>query len=354
MNAHPVIMNANPVRSRLRVHDHGKGRLRRLVAALAAIHLTATVLVAAAVWHAPAAGPVLGAVALAYVWGLQHGFAADHIAAVDDSTRLLVARGRRAAGSAGFAFATGHGITVTAATVVLVALTRDVPAWVEISALAFILVFLTVVCTANGRLFARLAAGGTEDGPRSLLTRLGGQRLRARVGRAGHLVPVGMVFGLASVAEVFTVVVIGQRGLTGGPLLPLALVVSFSAGLTLVDTVDSVLMARAYRWAQTDPARRRLANLTATSLTVVVSAGVALILAASLVVDRLDIPVAPLRPLAGVAHRSELVGAGVVVLFTLWWAGAWLVWQRRCAREAEPPARRPPSRTLPMPSCTAP
>src|SRR5690606_38854874 len=144
---------------------------------------------------------------LAYVWGLQHGFAADHIAAIDDSTRLLVARGRPAAGSAGLAFATGHGITITAATAVLITTTRGrVPPALEAAALGFVVCFLTVICVANGRLLCRSIRGDDVGPARGLLARLGGELLQARVGRSRHLIVVGMAFGVASIAEVFVLV----------------------------------------------------------------------------------------------------------------------------------------------------
>lgn len=299
-----------------------------IVAGLVAAHLVAAALVVVALRDAPTAGLVIGGVLLAYVWGLQHGFAADHIAAIDDATRLLIARGRPAGGRTGFAFATGHGIAVATVTAVLLVATRGaVPRAIEVGALVFIVVFLGSVCVANARLVSRIMRG-EHMGP-GIMARICGPRRIGRIGRARHLVPVGIVFGAASAAEVFAVVVVGQRGLTGSLVLPIALVVVFSAGLLLVDTLDSAFMARAYRWAQSDAGRRRFADLTTTALTVVVSAFVATVQLAHLVVDELDVAIPVLLPVAGLAQRFELVGAAVVVVFAVWWSAAWWVWRRR-------------------------
>jgi nickel/cobalt transporter (NiCoT) family protein len=314
----------------------------RVAAALIAAHVVAALLVALAIRDAASVAPVVGGVVLAYVWGLQHGFAADHIAAVDDATRLLVAKGRPAAGAAGLAFAAGHGITIVAATLLMVVWSRgQVHPAVEVGALVFVVVFLGAVCIANAALVRRLRRG-EDAGTRALISRLGGARLRTRVGRASHLVPVGMVFGVASVGDVVVVVVLGQQGIAGSVLFPVVLVVVFSIGLALVDTLDSVLMAKAYRWASADGDRRRHVNLAATSLTVVVSAFVAVIQLASLLVDTLELPFAALQPAAALAHRFELVGAAVVGLFIVWWVCAWIRWRAGSswATDAGPAASR--------------
>ena len=86
-------------------------QLSVIVAVIAVLHVLGWSLYLSVTHGAAGAGAFAGAGLLAYVLGIRHAFDADHIAAIDDTTRLMVARGRRPIG-VGFFFAMGHSSVV--------------------------------------------------------------------------------------------------------------------------------------------------------------------------------------------------------------------------------------------------
>lgn len=298
-----------------------------------ALHLVAAGLLAAAAARSDVAPALVGGALLAYLWGLQHGFAADHIAAVDDATRLLVARRHPRAALSGLGFGLGHGLTVTAA-VVLVALgTGALPPQGEAAAATVVVAVLVALSAWNARLLRRLWRG-EEVGTRSLVGALGGDRLMARVGRARHLIPVGMVFGVVSAADIVVLTQVAGRPAEGSLLGLLAVVVAFSVGLAVVDAGDGVLLSRAYTWAQTSSggtSRRRAADLATTAATVVVSGGVAGVQAAALAADT-GVTAPPVTALAALTESYDVLGGCVVLGFAVSWVLAWAVTRARGPR----------------------
>jgi high-affinity nickel-transport protein len=304
--------------------------------AVLVLHLGAAGLLALAAARSDVAPALVGGAVLAYLWGLQHGFAADHIAAVDDATRLLVARRHPRAGLSGLGFGIGHGLTVTAAVALVVLGVGAVPATGEAAAAALVVAVLGALSAWNARLLRRLWRG-EPVGTRSLVGALGGRRLMARVGRARHLVPVGMLFGVVSAAEIVVLTQVAGRPAEGSLVGLLAVVVAFSVGLTVVDAGDGLLLARAYTWAQSRGAvaagRRRAADIATTAATGVVSAGVATVQGADLAHGAGGVTAAPVAAVASLTERYDLLGACVVLGFGASWAVAWVVTRRAPRRD---------------------
>lgn len=342
--------------------------MRSVVLGVALSHALLVVVVGAAVLQGSAGGggtstgtaalPLLAGCALAWLWGLQHGLAADHVAAIDDVTRMRVGAG---AASTGTHFAIGHGLAVCAG-VLAVSGTWSVITAVELPARVLVTVVLAGLCIWNVRLLLRArgaaasggfasgggasGAGGVEDGPpRSLLLGLI-LALRGRRGRRGRrrrrggdqAVPAGVVsawwqvvglgglFGLVSIGEVLVMALaVGPR--EGGALALLAVAVSFSAGMVLTDSGDSVLLGRMYVWSCTDPARGASLARRATLLTAVVSGVVAMTIAVGVLAQIGLVRSGPLLLLAGLGERYVLVGATVVGVFAVLWGSTWL-WSR--------------------------
>jgi high-affinity nickel-transport protein len=105
----------------------------------------------------------------------------------------------------------------------------------------------------------------------------------------------------------------------------LVLPVLFAAGMSLFDTVDGVLMSRAYGWAFLNPVRKVFYNLAVTLLSVTVALVIGLLVLAGLLADRLGVVSGPLAWVASL--DLGYVGFGIVGLFVLTWAVALAVWR---------------------------
>ena len=248
--------------------------------------------------------------AVAWVLGMRHAFDADHVVAIDNASRSIIARGK-SAHAVGFHFSLGHSVVVLVATVALVVI---VPVWgfgtavhgPEIGALqttAAVIAaaasggFLLLIGTLNLRVLIRIIrdrrrSGGPDAGEGQTATS-GPQIARApiaeflvrhslRLDRPHRLILVGMLFGLGldTALSVLTLVVGGTSAHPAAVIwLAFALPMLFLAGMSLGDTVNSQLMNRAYRWASGNQGRRSICNLviTAVSALAAVGLGVALL-----------------------------------------------------------------------------
>ncbi|MFG1656094.1 HoxN/HupN/NixA family nickel/cobalt transporter [Micromonospora chersina] len=329
-----------------------RARLGGIVCAVAALHVAGVTLYL--YWnHQPvAAGGLAGAGTLAYVLGVRHAFDADHIAAIDDTTRLMLLRGRRPVG-VGFFFALGHSAVVLLLALVIGLASsrlsgarmdgfRAVGATVAaVTATGFLLLVAALnaaVLAGLARLWRRLRAGALDETEldllllnRGLMHRILGARARTLVRSSWHMAPVGFLFGLGleTASEVTLLALSASTAAAGGlPVLALlTLPLLFAAGMSAMDTADSLLMSRAYSWAYRQPARRLWYNLATTTMTVLVGGLVASVYLAGLLADHFG--VTALAGYASIADHFEQLGYAVVGLFALAWAGAVLLWRLR-------------------------
>ncbi len=234
---------------------------------------------------------------VAYMFGLRHAFDADHIAAVDDTVRFMLQKGRKPLGI-GFFFSLGHS-TVVLVLAVAVAFAADwvkrgLPMLKDAGSLVGATVsgtFLLAIAVLNfvvllGLLevwgMARTGAHSHDHleellAKRGLLNRLFGGRFARVMNHSWQMYPLGLLFGLGF----DTASEIGLLAMTAGASagnLPLAAIlclpILFAAGMTAMDTTDGVLMVKAYDWAFVNPLRKIYYNVTITSLSV----GVALVI----------------------------------------------------------------------------
>ena len=325
-------------------------RLGGVVAAVAALHVAGWSLYLYFGDQPAAAGGLAGAGTLAYVLGMRHAFDADHIAAIDDTTRLMLLRGRRPVG-VGFFFALGHSAVVLLLALVIglasasmteqgLAGVREVGAVIAAAtATAFLLlvaVLNAVVLVGLARLWQRLRAGTLDASElellllnRGLMNRILGSRARSLVRSSWHMAPVGFLFGLGleTASEVTLLSLSASTAAAGGlPVLALlTLPLLFAAGMSAMDTADSLLMTRAYSWAYRVPARRLWYNLATTGMTVLVGGLVASVYLAGLLVDRFG--VTALSGYASIADHFEQLGYAVVGIFVAAWVGAVALWK---------------------------
>lgn len=281
----------------------------------------------------------------AFLLGVRHAFDADHIAAVDNTTRRLVAEGRPAL-SAGLWFSLGHSSVVFGLSLVLALGVRAVagPVTDPDSSLQQTLgliggivagTFLIVVGLLNlgslagiARLFRELRGGTLDDAVleqhlhrRGVMARLLG-RFTDRVSRPGHLYVVGLLMGLGfdTATQVAVLVLAGGTAALALPWYAiLVLPVLFAAGMTLFDSVDGVVMARAYRWAFVVPVRKVYYNLVVTTLSVVAALGVGTLVLLQLAAERAAGEGGVLRWAAGI----ETANLGYTMAALL--VGTWLV-----------------------------
>jgi high-affinity nickel-transport protein len=304
----------------------------RYAVAVALLHVVGWGLFA---WYAPSNPALAGLGVLAYTFGLRHAFDADHIAAIDNTTRKFLQDGKRSLG-VGFFFSLGHSsvvfalasaFAVAAATVkskipALQSLGGYVGTGVSGTFLLLIGVLNLVVLVDIVRIWR---AGLDEEQlesrllDRGLMSRGVLRKLGARVTESWHMFPLGVLFGLGF----DTATEVGLLALSAGaathrvPFLAVAsLPFLFAAGMSLLDTADGAIMAHAYGWAFSNPVRKVYYNLTVTTLSVAVALGVGGI------------------ELVQVAARATWVdfntlGYGIVAMFLFTWAASAVVWKAR-------------------------
>jgi len=294
-----------------------------------------------------AAGGLAAAGTTAYLLGLRHGFDADHVAVIDDATRLLMQRGRKPV-STGMWFALGHAsVVLLLAMAVAFVAGPAAQRWAEQTGVRTeLFVDLAVVCVLGTlavlnalvlrdayRLLRRARHGEVDEaeveevlGRRGLLARLLRGRMRLVVARSWHLFGIGLLFGLGmQTATEITVLALVAPGGQLSAMAVLSLPLLFAAGMCTVDSVDGMLMSRAYTWSLARPLRRLRVNVATTALTVLLAALVAVVVLAGLLGDA-GVPLA--GAVAGIGDHFELLGYLTLAAFMAVWGGAAL-WRRQ-------------------------
>ena len=249
---------------------------------------------------------LLGTAFLAYVLGLRHAVDADHIAAIDNVVRKLMQEGKRPV-SAGLFFSLGHSLIVTIAVAVIVG-TAFVPfkvvgAVIGTGTSAFFLLTVAAinVVILRGVWRSFRLARRSEPIPEHELDRLlSGRGFLARVfrplfqivSRSWQMFPIGFLFGLGfDTATEITLFALAATQVSGGASFATVMIFPalFTAGMTLIDTTDSMLMVGAYGWAFLNPLRKIWYNLTITAISVLVALLIGGIEALGLIAAKLEL-----------------------------------------------------------------
>jgi nickel/cobalt transporter (NiCoT) family protein len=301
--------------------------------------------------HDPA---LAGLGTLAYTFGLRHAFDADHIAAIDNTTRKFLAEGKRSLG-VGFFFSLGHstivfalvgGLAVAASTVnAAIPAFQDYGGTVGASVsgvflltigLLNLLVLLDIV-----RIFREMKTGSYDKEKleerlldRGFMNRFFIGRVANRVKESWHMYPLGVLFGLGF----DTATEVGLLALAAGVathhvsfLGILSLPILFAAGMCLMDTFDGAFMSQAYGWAFKNPVRRIYYNITVTSLSVAVALVIGGIEVLQVVSDKLSLEGAVWQWLDALDFGK--LGYAMVGLFVVTWVGSVVIWKRRHIEE---------------------
>jgi nickel/cobalt transporter (NiCoT) family protein len=298
---------------------------------------------------------------LAYTFGLRHAFDADHIAAVDNATRKLIADdvAREAAGqprhrrplSVGFWFSLGHSTIVFALAFLLSVGIKSLVGPVEddsskLHTITGVIgpsvsgVFLWILGILNLaallgilKVFREMRGGRYDEAElerrldsRGFMNRfLGG--LTKSVRKPWNIYPVGVLFGLGfdTATEVGLLVMAGGAAAFNLPFYSiLVLPILFAAGMCLMDTIDGVFMNAAYGWAFARPVRKVFYNLTITTISVVVALVIGTIELVGVLADRLAINSGPLAWIANL--NLDYAGYAIIGLFFVAWAVALAIW----------------------------
>jgi high-affinity nickel-transport protein len=287
---------------------------------------------------------LLGTAMLAYVLGLRHAVDADHIAAIDNVVRKLMQEGKRPV-SAGLFFSLGHSLIVAIAVAVIVGTAfalqgrlhpfKVIGSVIGTGTSAFFLLAIAavnlIILRGVWRSFQR-AQRGEAVAEHELDQLLSGRGFLARifrplfrmVTRSWHMFAIGFLFGLGfdTATEITLFTVAGSQasdGLSFGTVMIFPAL--FAAGMTLVDTSDSVLMVGAYGWAFLNPIRKIWYNLTITAISALVAMLIGGIEALGLLASKLELA-GGFWDMVG-RLNSGLAGFGYVVIAIF--VASWIV-----------------------------
>ena len=292
----------------------------------------------------------LGTGLLALTLGMRHAFDADHIAAIDNTTRKLMSEGKRPT-SVGFFFSLGHSSVVFVLTVVLNFGIRALDAQVSnhtstlhnvtglvgtgvSGAFLYVIAALNVVILLSIlRVFRDLRSGRFDEEElehqlqqRGLMNRFFG-RLARRVDAPWKMYPIGVLFGLGfdTASEVALLVLSGTAVASGLPFWAiLSLPLLFAAGMSLFDTLDGCFMNFAYEWAFSRPIRKVYYNLVITGLSVAVAFLIGTVELLGLLGSELSLTGRFWSTMAN--FNLNAAGFAIVGLFVVTWIVAFAIW----------------------------
>ncbi|HEY5195019.1 MAG TPA: HoxN/HupN/NixA family nickel/cobalt transporter [Solirubrobacteraceae bacterium] len=250
----------------------------------------------------------------AYTLGLRHAFDADHISAIDNTTRKLMSEGKRPM-SVGFFFSLGHS-TIVFMLAFLFAIgikalggqvehgnsqLHNVTNWIGTGvsgAFLYVIAALNVVILWGiVKVFREMRNGSYDEAQlehqlntRGLMNRFFG-RFTKTIDKPWQMYPIGVLFGLGfdTASEVALLFLAAGAAGAGLPFYAiLCLPVLFAAGMSLLDTIDGSFMNFAYGWAFSKPVRKVFYNITITGLSVLVALVIGTIELGGIVAQHLD------------------------------------------------------------------
>jgi nickel/cobalt transporter (NiCoT) family protein len=294
----------------------------------------------------------IGVAATAYTLGLRHAFDADHIAAIDNTTRKLMNDGKRPL-SIGYFFSLGHSTIVIAIGIGIVVAEKTLYGAVSSSHSAleqfggvfgtvvsagflYLIAVLNLVILAGIlRVFRSMRSGAYDAAElerqllnRGLMYRFFGRWMRG-ITREWQMYPVGIVFGMGFDTAT-EVALLASTALLATQHLPfyaiLCLPILFTAGMTLMDTLDGIFMNFAYSWAFFNPVRKVYYNLAITGLSVAICVFIGTIEILGLLPTEIH---GLSGPFWSYMEGFDINKAGFVIvgMFILCFAAAFLVWK---------------------------
>lgn len=292
--------------------------------------------------------PLVGLGFVAYMFGLRHAFDADHIAAVDDTVRYMLQKGKKPLG-VGFFFSLGHSTIVLGLAVAIAyaasTVTRELPQLQNIGGMLGAAVsgtFLWVIGILNLlvlldilKVWTKAKTGQHSHAhleallqQRGLLNRLFGGRLQKLMNHSWQMYPLGLLFGLGfdTASEVGLLAMTAGASAGNLPTLAvLSLPILFAAGMSMMDTTDGVLMSKAYNWAFLNPLRKIFYNIVTTGLSIVVALVIGTIELLQVMITMGGLRGSVLDFVAGIDFG--ILGYVIVALFLLAWGLSVALWK---------------------------
>ena len=287
----------------------------------------------------------------AFTLGMRHAFDADHIAAIDNTTRKLMSEGQKPV-SVGFWFALGHSSVVFALVLLLSMGVRALVGQVSNASSVLQTVFGFVGTAVSGffliaiglinlvillrivRVYRGVRSG--EVGESELEEHLDSRGFLARIlrgvskaiRRPRDMYPLGLLFGLGfdTATEIALLVLAGGAAALALPWYAiLVLPILFAAGMTLLDTIDGAFMNVAYGWAFANPMRKLFYNMVITGLSVFVALVIGMVEILGLVADEVGATTGPLAWVSAI--NMDNIGFVIVGVFVVTWVVALLIWK---------------------------
>ena len=293
----------------------------------------------------------IGTGVTAYTLGLRHAFDADHISAIDNTTRKFMSEGKRPL-SVGFFFSLGHS-TIVFALAFLIAVgvkaladpvrntgsllhktTNIVGTTVSGTFLYIIAILNIIILVSILKIFFEMRRGKYNEeqlekelNSRGLMSRLFGKHLN-KIKEPRQMYPVGVLFGLGfdTATEVALLVIAGSAGAAGLPFYAIiCLPILFAAGMLLLDTIDGSFMNFAYGWAFSKPVRKVYYNITVTGLSIAVALFIGTIELVGLLTDKLGLH----GSVVDWFQHFNINAAGFIIvgMFVATWVIALTVWR---------------------------
>lgn len=304
--------------------------------------------------------PVLiGTAVLAYSFGMRHAFDADHIAAIDNVTRKLMEQKKRPV-TAGLYFSLGHSLVLLLATVAICLTLSSINTrfnslndsaaivgTVVSATFLFVMAAINITIARSAYVtFRNVRGGGVYDSDdldilmnkRGFLSRIFRPLFRF-VTESWHLLPIGFLFGFGfDTATEVSLLAIAAAGAAKGMSLWAILVfpVLFAAGMSLMDTIDGILMVGAYGWAYRKPIRKLYYNMTVTGVSVVVALLIGGIEAAGLISHELGLSGGVWGQLDILGNHSGTIGVLIIAIFVCSWILSAFIYKMKNYEQCEP------------------
>ncbi|MEU6346800.1 HoxN/HupN/NixA family nickel/cobalt transporter [Streptomyces sp. NPDC046977] len=287
----------------------------------------------------------------AYTLGMRHAFDADHIAAIDNTTRKLMGEGQRPL-SVGFWFSLGHSSIVFGLAFLLSlgvkalanpvenddSQLHNVTGWIGTTVsgtFLYVIAFINLLILAGiWKVFRQMRSGHFDEAAleeqlnnRGFMNRILGRVMKS-ITKPWQMYPLGLLFGLGfdTATEIALLVLAGSGAASGLPWYAiLCLPVLFAAGMSLLDTIDGSFMNFAYEWAFSKPVRKVYYNLTITGLSVAVALIIGTVELLGLIADKAGLHGAFWDWVSGL--DLNIIGFVIVGLFFATWLVALLVWK---------------------------
>jgi nickel/cobalt transporter (NiCoT) family protein len=301
---------------------------------------------------------LLGTALLAYGFGLRHAVDADHIAAIDNVTRKLMQEKKRPV-AVGFFFSLGHSTVVVLAAVAVAVATSAIQGRFEnfkevggvigtlVSSLFLFALALMNFLILRGiwRAWKHVRGGGAyvdDDfdvllANRGLVSRMFRPLFRL-VTRSWHMYPIGFLFGLGfdTATEISLLGIAATQAAKGlSPWAIMVFPVLFSAGMSLIDTLDGHLMLGAYGWAYERPLRKIYYNLTITLVSILVAVVIGGIEALGLLADQFGLKGPVWDAVGSLNDNFGVLGYIIIGIFAVSWIASIAVYRAKRIDEIE-------------------